>query len=113
MLRLIFNCMLNHVPERLVDTVLISLVKDKKVIVADKNNYHPIAITSVTSKILELLILDKIGHLLDAYGHQFGSTKGHATNLEIFVMKDLIDYLMLLIPKSMGVILMPPKLLIR
>jgi exonuclease III len=93
-LSLLFNCMMRHghVPNKLMDTVLISLVKDKKGVMTDKNNYRPIAITCVVSKILELWILDKIGHLLGTHSHQFGFKKGHATDLGIFVMKEIIDF---------------------
>ena len=81
-----------HIPEQLMDTILISLVKDKKGIITDKDNYRPVAITCVTSKILELIILDKFGYILETNSHQFGFKKEHSTDLCIFVLKEVINF---------------------
>jgi hypothetical protein len=93
-LSVIFNCMVKHghIPSKLMETKLISLVKDKKATLTDKNNYRPIAITCVGSKILEHLILDKFGHLLHSSCHQFGFKKEHSTDLCVFVMKEVINF---------------------
>ena len=54
---ILFNTLMihgSHVPSKLMETILISLVKDKinkKGNVTDKDNYHPIAITRTVSKI--------------------------------------------------------------
>ena len=37
---------------------MIPIITDKKGLVTDKDNYCPIAMTNVISKVLELLILD-------------------------------------------------------
>ena len=74
------------------DTVLVSLVKDRKGILTDKDNYRPIAITCVTSKILEHLILEKVGDLLYTKCYQFGFKPKHSADLCIFVMKEIINY---------------------
>ena len=52
-------------------THIISIVKDKKGDLSDKDNYRPIAITCVTSKILELLIISKYGEFFDTRCNQF------------------------------------------
>jgi len=46
----------SNVSERLLDTILISLVKDKKGNISECDNYNPIAITCVSSKVIELII---------------------------------------------------------
>ena len=91
---LVFNSMMIHgtVPEKLMDTKLISIIKDKKGIITDKDNYRPIAITSATSKVLELIILDKYSAFLETNCHQFGFKHGHSTDQCIFVMKEVISY---------------------
>ena len=93
-LSLIFNAMLvhGHIPNRIMDTMLISLVKDKKGTITDKDNYRPIAITCASSKILELIILDKFGNFFETNSHQFGFKQGHSTDLCIFTMKEVINY---------------------
>ena len=93
-LSIIFNCMIlhGHVPERLMDTILISLVKDKKGNISECDNYRPIAITCVSSKVIELIILDKFEEYFETSSHQFGFKKGHATDKCIFVLKEIISY---------------------
>ena len=62
LLCMIFNAMLSHgyVPSKLMETIIVPIIKDKNGLVTDKDNYRPIAITSVCSKLLELVILNKI-----------------------------------------------------
>ena len=91
---LIFNCMIKHghVPSKFMDTILVPLVKDKKDRLTDKNNYRPIAVTCVASKVFEPLIFDKVGHLLVTNSHQFGFKKKHSTDQCTFVLKQVIEF---------------------
>ena len=68
------------------DTVLIPIVKNNKGDVTDSNNYRPLAITTVMSKIIELIIIDKYSDF------QFGFKKKHSTDQCIFVLKQVIEY---------------------
>ena len=90
----LFNTMLIHgcLPRRFMETILVTLVKDKKGLLTDKDNYRPIAITSAMSKLLETVILYKHGDLFSTSAHQFGFKKQHSTDMCIFVMKEVIDY---------------------
>jgi hypothetical protein len=90
----LFNQMLIHgyVPSKLMDTLVVPIVKDKKGILTDKNNYRPIAITSTLSKLLESCLLTKYKLFLSTNSHQFGYKKGHSTDMSIFVLKETIDY---------------------
>ena len=45
----------SHVPKTFSDTVLVPIVKDKNGDITDIDNYRPIAITSVASKVFEKL----------------------------------------------------------
>ena len=58
----LFNTMFphNYLPCMLVETNIVPIIKNKKALITDKDNYRPIAITSVVSKILELLLLDRL-----------------------------------------------------
>ena len=60
LISLLFNCVNIHgyLPTRLMENFIVPIVKDNKSILTDKNNYRPIALTCVASKLLELLILD-------------------------------------------------------
>ena len=91
---ILFNCMIihNYLPKPFMDTVIVPLVKDKKESVSDCNNYRPIAITTIMSKIFELVILDQYGDVLVTTANQFGFKKQHGTENCIFVFKQVIDY---------------------
>jgi hypothetical protein len=93
-LSIIFNSMMLHgfIPDHLMDTIIISLLKDKKGNVMDKDNYRPIAITCVSSKILELIILAKYKDCLVTGDHQFGFKQSSSTDQCVFVLKEIIDH---------------------
>lgn len=88
------NCMIMHgyLPDSAMDTLVIPILKDKKGLLQDKNNYRPVAITSVFSKILESIILDKYRDQLVSSDNQFGFKKGHSTDLCVFSLKQVIEF---------------------
>ena len=89
-----FNAMFvhGHIPPPLMDTIIIPLVKDNKGDITDRDNYRPIALTCVSSKILELLILDKYGSYMQSNDNQFGFKQNHATDHSVFIFKEVVDY---------------------
>ena len=93
---IVLNCMTQHgyLPPKFMDTLLIPIVKDKKGIITDGDNYRPIAITSIASKVLELLILESFYHKLVTTNNQFGFKHGLSTELCIFSLRQVIDYYM-------------------
>ena len=94
LLATVFRLMLSHgfLPLQIMDTTIISLLKDKKGSSTDKNNYRPIAITCVLSKVLELLILEKCSNCLKTSCHQFGFNNACSTDDCIFILKEIINY---------------------
>ena len=56
------------------------------------DNYRPIAITIVLSKILELIILSKFIHLLLTKDNQFGFKQKHVTDMCILALQQIVDY---------------------
>ena len=45
----------NYLPCKLMEIIIVPIIKNKNGLIADKDNYRPIAIPSGVSKILELL----------------------------------------------------------
>ena len=74
MLTMLFNSAIihGHLPDRLMETIIVPIVKDSKGTLTDKNNYRPIALTCVASKRLELLILEKYKGVINTSDNQFG-----------------------------------------
>jgi hypothetical protein len=94
LLCLFFNCVLLHgyLCLDLMDTILIPILKDKKGDITSKENYRPIAITTVVSKLFEMVILNRYKHCLQSSHNQFGFKAGHSTDKCTFVLKHVIDY---------------------
>lgn len=76
----------------MLDTILIPIVKDKSGDLTSKDNYRPIAITTVMSKLLEMLLLMKYASFFNTGYNQFGFKAGHSTDLCTFIMNNVIDY---------------------
>ena len=83
MLTLLFNSMLQHgyVPEAFIDALILPIVKDTNEDLGDSDNYRPIALTSVISKVFELVILERCRSILDTSSHQFGFKAKHKQTL--------------------------------
>ena len=81
-----------YLPTRLMETIIVPIVKDNKVVLTDKNNYRPIALTCVASKLLELLILDTCKDTINTSDSQFGFKEKHSTDMCIFTLKETVQY---------------------
>lgn len=94
LLCLCFNSMILHgyVTEGFSDTILIPIIKDKKGNITDPDNYRPIAISSVTSKIFENILLKRLQSYICTSDNQFGFKPKHSTDMCVFVLKQIIDY---------------------
>ena len=91
---MLFNSILYHsyLPSKLMDTVIVPTVKDKKGDLGSKNNFKPIVLTAIMSKLFEILILNRYGDLLHSTDNQFGYKKKHATDLCVYTLKQVVDY---------------------
>ena len=94
----VFLCMLinsvlyiSYLSSKLMDTVIVPIVKDKKGDLRSKNNASPIALITIMSKLFEILILNRYGDLLHSNDNQFGYKKKHAT--DPLVMKQIVEVL--------------------
>ena len=93
-LSMLLNAMLIHsyLPEEFMYTLIIPLLKDKKGDITSKDNYRPIAITSIFSKVFELILLTRYDDLLHTAENQFGYKKGLGTDTCIFTFKEIVNY---------------------
>ena len=76
-----------HLPLRMLDTILVPIVKNKTGDVTDVGNYRPIASATAISKLYELLILSRCEQYFVTSDHQFGFKAGHSTDMSIFLLK--------------------------
>ncbi len=76
-------------PESMLSVTLLPVIKDKAGKVGSLDNYRPIALASVVSKVLERIILDRLGVYLDTTDNQFGFKAHHSTDLCIYALKEV------------------------
>ena len=93
-LSILFSSMISHgyIPSMMLDVVLVPIIKDKTGKINSKDNYRPIALASIVSKVLESLLLEKMENFLTTAQNQFGFKKKLGTDQCIYVVKEVIDY---------------------
>ena len=78
-----FTSFISHgfLPESMLSVVLVPVINDKAgKIISSKDNYRPIALASVISKLVELIMLDRIEMYMNTNPNQFGFKRKHGTD---------------------------------
>ena len=78
-------------PENMMSVIFIPVIKSKTGRIMSKDNYRPIALASIVSKVTELIILNRISLFLETCLNQFGFKKKHGTDQCIYALKEVID----------------------
>ena len=83
LLSLLFSMYLSHgyLPSAHIKTTIVPIVKNKAGDLSDSNNYRPIAIATITSKLLESVLLLKCSDYLTTCDNQFGFKASHGTDM--------------------------------
>ena len=91
LLTFLFNCCIKHsvLPDNLLKVVISPIVKDKNGNLCSINNYRPIALSTILSKILELILLNRCSDCLATSDHQFAYKQIHCTDMAINVLKNV------------------------
>ena len=76
---------LGFLRESMLSVVLVPVIKDKAGKISSKDNYHPVVLASVFSKLIEVIVLGRIEIFLDNNPDQFGFKKKHGTDQCIYV----------------------------
>ena len=94
LLAMLFNSMLIHsfLPEDFMTTLIVPIIKDKKGDVTSRDNYRPIALTGMFSKVFEIIILTRYEDYLDTAPNQFGYKFGLSTESCLFSFKETVNY---------------------
>lgn len=72
-------------------SVISPVVKDKSGDISDYANYHPIALVTIFSKILEHIIVSCVDKYLVVTHNQFGF-KHHGTLMPVLILKDIVHF---------------------
>ena len=81
-----------YIPQCMINSVIIPLIKNKCGDQTDKNNYKPIALSSIISKVFEHVIAERLEVYHWTNDNQFGFKSGHSTDLCLYALTDLIEY---------------------
>ena len=73
-------------------TIIAPIIKNKAGDLSDNNNYRPIALATIASKLFESLILSRVSTFLSTCVNQFGFKKHHSTEMLIFLLKELFRH---------------------
>ena len=78
-------------PSSLLKVILVPIIKNKAGNVNAIDNYRPVALSSIVSKVLENIILCRIEHYLVTNANQFGFKRKHGTDLCIYTFKEMVN----------------------
>ena len=80
MLAMCFTGLFIHgvLPPSMISVILVPIVKNKRISICSKNNYRPIALASIMSKLLEQIIYERVSEALETCSNQFGFKAKHS-----------------------------------
>ena len=93
-LKFLFTMILDHsyVPNAFSHGLIIPVIKDKHGDVSAVDNYRPITLSPVLSKVLESYLMLKYSHLLWSDDLQFGFKKKLGCNSAIFMLRNIANH---------------------
>lgn len=93
LLSICFTSCITHgyLPQDMIKTILVPIIKNKSGDVNDKGNYRPIAISTAVSKILEDILLKRLKDYLVTTDNQFGFKKHSSTDMCVYSLKEIIE----------------------
>ena len=86
-----------YIPKPCINTVIVPILKNKNGNHQDCDNYRPIAIATVVSKLFEQVIFVNIKNFLDISNNQFGFKTKHSTDVCVFLLKQAILMILLVV----------------
>jgi hypothetical protein len=91
---LLFSALLKHgfTPNNMLLATLIPIPKNKRKCLNDSSNYRAIALGSILSKVLDVIIMDKNANIFTSSELQFGFKAKHSTTQCSFVVEEVIDF---------------------
>ena len=75
-------------PSAFIKSMIVPMIESK----AESNNYRPIAIATITSKLLESVLLLKCSDYLTTCDNQLEFKASHGTNKCIYKLNEFIEY---------------------
>jgi len=71
--------------------LLVPGIKDKTCKISGTENYRPIELSSLISKVFERILMDRLKEYLITTENQFGFKSNHGTDLCIYSLKEVVS----------------------
>lgn len=93
-LAMLFSLCVGHsyLPAQMTKTVVVPVVKSKAGDTSDVNNYRPISLASVISKVFDGLLNVQLDQYLKLHDNQFGFKPGLSTETAVLCLKQTVRY---------------------
>ncbi|PZC81706.1 hypothetical protein B5X24_HaOG212150 [Helicoverpa armigera] len=82
----------SYLPPAMMQTVVVPIVKSKTGDISDANNYRPISLATILSKVLDSLLNTLLSSYLELHDNQFGFKSGLSTDTAILCLKETVKY---------------------
>lgn len=82
----------SYLPDDLMKTIVIPIIKNKTSDVSDQNNYRPISLATVIAKVLDGLLDQQLSAHIKLNDAQFGFRAGLSTESAIYCLKHTVQY---------------------
>lgn len=91
-LSLFYNACLKHgyIPPRCLDTIIVPVAKNTNGKLNDPNNYRPVALATVISKLFEHVILNFCSNVFATNDNQFGFKSESSADMCVFTFKQMV-----------------------
>uniref|UniRef100_A0A3P9H128 Reverse transcriptase domain-containing protein n=1 Tax=Oryzias latipes TaxID=8090 RepID=A0A3P9H128_ORYLA len=92
LLAMCFTAFLVHgfLPDSMIAVMLVPVIKNKAGKIGCTENYRPIALASILSKLFEIILLDMITEFVKTTHNQFGFKEKLGTDMCIYALKEMI-----------------------
>ena len=78
-------------PDSMLSVVLVPVIKNKSRRINDSDNYRPIALASIVSKVVEKVILNRTSEFLLTTCNQFGFKNKLGKDMCIYALKEIVE----------------------
>ena len=78
-------------PDSLMSVVIVPIIKDKSGRINEKDNYRPISLANILSKVMERILLDRMSIYLCTSSNQFGFKPKLGSDMCIYAIKEIVD----------------------
>lgn len=75
----------------MLSVLLVPVIKNKAGMVGNLDNYRPVALANILSKVLEKILLDRLNVFINSTDNQFGFKAKHGTDLCIYALKEIVN----------------------